>query len=185
MAGPVFTFNHDSSVNDFAVSKASYLVAHPDSAFGYIATSTLVMHTRIPFLPRVLLVQRAADDEDPNLWEAPGGACDDDDESILHAAARELYEEAGLEVEKFEGVVGEQWFFTLDDGKKVCQFTFGAKVKGDNGVTDLKVRLDPKEHQRFLWATAQEVREKKVGEVDLEFTSEVVERNVLAAFGKQ
>jgi 8-oxo-dGTP pyrophosphatase MutT (NUDIX family) len=28
----------------------------------------------------------------PNKWELPGGAVDDDDPTILHAAARELAE---------------------------------------------------------------------------------------------
>lgn len=179
---PAFNFDHDSSVKDFAISKASYLAAHPEVSFGYIATSSLVVHTRIPFLPRILLIQRAADDEDPNLWEGPGGACDDEDETILRAAARELREEASLEVAHVSGVVGEPWFFTLDDGKKVCQFSFAVKVKGDNGTTDLNVVLDPREHQRFVWASKSEVKAKKAGDVELVFTSETVERNVLAAF---
>ncbi len=45
---------------------------------------------------RILLLQRAPTDSMPLRWEIPGGACDLEDESLLHAAARELREEAGL-----------------------------------------------------------------------------------------
>ncbi|CZR59901.1 uncharacterized protein PAC_09795 [Phialocephala subalpina] len=185
---PVFNFDCHPSVAEFAVSKQSYLTARPGASFGYIATSTLVLDRRVASNPRVLLVQRAASDEDPNKWEPPGGACDDDDESILHAAARELWEEAGLQAALIDGLVGDPYFFTLDDGKKVCQFNFAVYVKMNSG-TSLTVRLDPEEHQRFVWATEEEIKARKVGDIDLNFTRDEVEQTVLLVFedlrGKQ
>lgn len=74
-------------------------------------TSTLVLDTRIASNPRV----RLASDEDPNKWEPPGGACDDDDESILHAATRELWEEAGLQSSSNWWTRWGSYFFTLSD----------------------------------------------------------------------
>jgi 8-oxo-dGTP pyrophosphatase MutT (NUDIX family) len=136
---------------------------------------------RIASNPRVLLLQRAASDEDSNKWEPPGGACDDDDESILHAAARELWEEAGLQAARIGGPVGDPYFFTLCDGKKVCQFNFAVHVRTDSG-TPLVVRLNPEEHQRFVWATEGEVQARKVDGIDLDFTREEVERTVLLVF---
>jgi 8-oxo-dGTP pyrophosphatase MutT (NUDIX family) len=180
-AHPVFNFDHHSSIAEFAVSKRAYLSARPNAPFGYIATSTLVLDAKPGSSPRVLLLQRAASDEDPNKWEPPGGACDDDDMTILYAAARELWEEAGLEAAEIRSIVGDPYFFTLDDGKKVCQFNFAVRARA-NQEASLMVKLDPKEHQRFLWATKDEVKAKKVGDIDLDFTRDEVARTVLLVF---
>jgi 8-oxo-dGTP pyrophosphatase MutT (NUDIX family) len=177
----VFSFDYHPSVAEFAVSKRSYLAARPGASFSYIATSTLVLDTRIASNPRVLLLQRAASDEDPNKWEPPGGACDDDDESILHTAARELWEEAGLQASQIVGLVGDPHFFTLDDGRRVCQFNFAVQVATDNG-TSLAVTLNPEEHQCFVWATEGEIKAKKADNIELDFTKGEVERTVLLVF---
>ncbi len=181
-AHPVFSFDFDPSVSDFAVSKRAYLAARPSAPFGYIATASLVLDTPTIPKPRILLLQRAASDEDPNKWEPPGGACDDDDQSILHAAARELWEEAGLQAARIGGPVGEPYFFTLSDGKKVCQFHFVVHVKPENGGTPFTVKLNPEEHQRFVWATEGDVQARKMGDIELDFTSDQVERIVLRVF---
>jgi 8-oxo-dGTP pyrophosphatase MutT (NUDIX family) len=176
-----YDFGYDSSLADFAVSKRDYLSARPDASFGYIATSTLVLDTSAA-IPRVLLLQRAAEDEDPNKWEPPGGACDDDDPTILHAAARELREEAGLRAVRMLKTIGEPYFFKLDDGKQVCQFNFAVVVKGADNKTQPAVKLDPKEHQQFVWATEEEVKAKTAGGINLEFTRDEVARTVLQVF---
>jgi len=180
-ANPVFGFKYNSAVADFAVPKQAYLAAHPDAPFGYIATSALVLDLTTTSNPQILLLQRAASDEDPNKWEPPGGACDDEDETVLHGVARELLEEAGLEAEYIDGPVGEPHFFTLDDGKKVCQFNFAVRPK-HNGKASLAVLLNPEEHQQFVWATESEVKAGKAGGIDLDFTREEVKRTVLQAF---
>ncbi|KAH7304738.1 NUDIX hydrolase domain-like protein [Stachybotrys elegans] len=181
LQGPGFIFSHHTSVAAFAVPKAAYLAARKNASFGYIATSTLVMDTSIASSPRILLLQRAASDEDANKWEPPGGACDDDDETILHAAARELWEEAGLQATHIGGQVGDPYFFTLDDGKKVCQFNFAVSLSADSVISS-GVKLNPEEHQRFVWATESEVKARKADGVDLDFTRREVELTVLLAF---
>lgn len=90
------------------------------------------------------------------------------------------------------GEGGGAHFFALDDGKEVCQFNFLAEVAcddsgggGSGGSDGVKVRLDPREHQRFMWATEGDVRARMVDGVDgwkLEFTREEVLRTVLLAF---
>jgi 8-oxo-dGTP pyrophosphatase MutT (NUDIX family) len=174
---PVYNFSYDASVAEFAVPKHSYLAARPDASFGYIATSSLVLDKSDKSTPRVLLLQRAASDSDPNLWEPPGGACDDDDETILHAAARELWEEAGLQVKRISGPVGRPYFYDISGGRKVCQFQFAMHVDIDNKI----VKLDPNEHQQFLWASEEEVRARKADDVELRFTRDEVERTVLSS----
>ncbi|KAK3377475.1 NUDIX hydrolase domain-like protein [Podospora didyma] len=142
--------------------------------------------------PKILLIRRAPHDSKPLLWETPGGGCDDTDESVLHSCARELKEEAGLEASVVGVVVpcprasaeenskiaeveaewgqnlGGQFFFTRK-GKLVCKFYFVVEVKPDQ-----EVMVDPKEHVAHVWATEEEVRNKKIEGVEgvqLEFTT--------------
>jgi 8-oxo-dGTP pyrophosphatase MutT (NUDIX family) len=180
-----FRFHIPPSVAEFAVTKAAYRAAHPRAPFGYIAMSSLVLHvdTRTTSAPRVLLLllQRAPSDDDPNLWEPPSGACEDDDESIIQAAARELWEESGPYVTRICRLVGDPHFFTLDDGKKVCQFNFLAHVKSGRG-TFPAVKLNPEEHRPFIWASESEVKARKAKGLYLDFTIGKVERTVLLAF---
>ncbi|KAI0533674.1 NUDIX hydrolase domain-like protein [Xylaria digitata] len=175
------SFKHHHSVDEFAVSKQAYLAAHPEVSFSCIAASTLVIDARAASGPCILLLQRAASDDDPNKWEPPGGACDDNDKSILHAAARELLEEAGLQTCHISGPVINRYFFNLDDGREVCRFYFAVGVKADSDAPPA-VRLNPEEHQGFVWATEDEVKARKVDNIDLEFTEETVVRTVLMAF---
>ncbi|KAF2761481.1 NUDIX-domain-containing protein [Pseudovirgaria hyperparasitica] len=175
-----FDFEYDPSVADFAVSKRAYLDAHSDVSYHYIATSALVIDTRYVSIPRVLLLQRAASDSKPNLWEPPGGACDDEDASILNGAARELLEEAGLRATRITELVGDPHFFTTRSGKLVCRFYFAALVDISDENTPV-VKLNPKEHQQFVWATLDEVKAKQVGDIALQFTRDEVHQTVLRA----
>ncbi|KOS16769.1 hypothetical protein ESCO_004652 [Escovopsis weberi] len=56
--------------------------------------------------PRILLLRRAPEDSYPLSWELPGGSVDATDRSVLHAAARELWEETGLAARHFRACVG-------------------------------------------------------------------------------
>ncbi|KAF2164159.1 hypothetical protein M409DRAFT_25505 [Zasmidium cellare ATCC 36951] len=174
-------FDYDPSLEDFAVSKEAYLGSRPNASYEFIATAAIVVDTKSSGGPRILLLQRAASDSNPNKWEPPGGACDDEDESILHAAARELREEAGLEAAHIDGAVGDPHLFVSRSGKRVCQFNFAIQVQAENGGPT-SVKLDPQEHQNFVWATEDEVKAKFAGGVDLDFTSTEVERTILLAF---
>lgn len=178
---PKAAFTHDSSLSAFNTPPRTYLANHPDSWYAYIATGSVVLDTSMPESPRVLLLQRSKGDSMPGRWEIPGGGCDDEDESILHSAARELWEEAGLEAKHIKSQVGQGELFTSSSGKRVCKLTFIVEAKQAADGT-LEVKLDPEEHQKYAWATKQEVEAHMVGDLKLEFTSSNQERAVLSSF---
>lgn len=176
----ICNFKYDDSVATFAVSKAAYLEAHPEAGFKLVATAALVLNPSSPE-PRILLLQRADNDSNPGKWEPPGGAVDDDDPSILHAAARELWEEAGLQAARICGPVGEPHFFARRNGDKICQFNFAVHVSSDSGDV-FTARLNFDEHQAQVWATEAEVRAGRIGDVNIDFARDDVEQTVLLAF---
>ncbi|KAL7916866.1 NUDIX hydrolase domain-like protein [Trichoderma velutinum] len=176
-------FTVHPNATPFTVSQQAYLAAHPDPRYNCIATSAVVFDISNRSCPRLLLLQRSANDTAPNKWEVPGGGCEDDDESILHAAARELWEEAGLKAVHLGAPVTGPHFFSSKSGKKVCQFVFPVQAETNNeGRMD--VTLDPNEHQRFVWASEEEVKAKRVQDIELEFTAKDIECTVLAAFSQ-
>ncbi|KAK4574973.1 hypothetical protein LTR86_000823 [Recurvomyces mirabilis] len=182
-SGPgTLRFEHDDSIREFAVSKQEYLKQRPDADFTHIATSVLVVSESPGNEPRILLLQRAASDWRPNKWEPPGGAYDDEDLSILHGAARELWEETGLEVFRFTAVVGEPFYFELRSGRKVARLHFAARIKVEAGAAAFAVvRLSPAEHQHFMWASEDEIMAGRTGTVDLVFTNDHIAAVLVAA----
>jgi 8-oxo-dGTP pyrophosphatase MutT (NUDIX family) len=157
------------------------LSTHPGEKFEYhfIATGALVFDASTP--ERILLIQRAAHDSMPGQWEIPGGACDKEDPSILDGAARELWEETGLTASSIGPQVGDGHFFLTRSGKLVCKFNFLVDVEKDvDGKWDVK--LDPNEHQNYVWTTEEEVKARRTGDVDLKFTTREQEAVVLEAF---
>ena len=148
----------------------------------------------------MLLVQRAAHDSMPLRWEIPGGACDLEDETILHGLARELWEEAGLKMTGVVRQVGGEYVFLTRRGMGVSRVTFEVEVEtpasteSEGGLqkeTLPEVVLDPNEHARFLWATEEEVRTGRVavlggsGEaevVDVDFTTKHQRAAILLGF---
>lgn len=160
--------------------------------------------------PRVLLVQRAPTDSMPLLWETPGGGCDSDDVSVLHACARELREEAGLETAAVRSLVrcvssdtevvfkggpaeGEpEWgermgshMFLTRGMRLMAKFYFVMEPKQPSEVV-----LDPNEHTAYVWATEQEVRDCRMQSVEeneepgleLKFTTKKQRQVVLESF---
>ncbi|KAH6603643.1 hypothetical protein Trco_008418 [Trichoderma cornu-damae] len=153
--GPIADFEFDESLIEWTAAKADWLQIHGKHFTG-VATAAFVFDRQ----NRVLLVQRAAHDSMPNLWETPGGAVDAGDPSILHGCARELKEEVGLVARRMkrlvtEGKGRERWsVFTNRTGTEVfCSFAFEAEVEEGGEVV-----LDPEEHQRWTWAGEEEVR---------------------------
>ncbi|KAI9785994.1 MAG: hypothetical protein M1839_008260 [Geoglossum umbratile] len=177
-AETTFNFTAHPSAAPFAVPSETYISTHSagKSKFSCIGTGALVFDAG-----RILLVQRAAGDSMPSLWETPGGGCDAEDASILHGVARELYEEAGLTAASIGPPVGGGHFFRTRSGKQVCKLSFLVDVeRGPGGM--LRVKLDPDEHQNYVWAAEEEVRTGKVGDVELKFTMDEQEAVVLEAF---
>jgi len=184
---PTFRFTSHPTTSSFAVNLHTYVSNDPGRKtksgatvkFKYVAVGALVFDSSEP--ERILLVQRAPDDSAPNRWEVPGGATDPEDPTILHSVARELWEEAGLTAENIGPEVGEGQVFLTRSGKLVCKFHFLVEAKrGTNGA--LNVMLDPREHQNYVWATEEEVKARRVGNMELQFTGLQQENAILHGF---
>ncbi|KAJ9617744.1 uncharacterized protein PV06_01670 [Exophiala oligosperma] len=185
---PTFDFTSDPTLSSFAVNLETFVANDPGRKtssgatirFQYVAVGAIVFDSSSD-PERVLLVQRAATDSAPNRWEVPGGATDFEDPSILHSVARELWEESGLTGETIGPRVGDGDVFLTRSGKLVCKFHFLVEAKrNSNGA--LNVVLDPKEHQNYLWATEEEVKARRVGDVDLKFTTKEQEVAIIKGF---
>ena len=172
---PPFNFTTDPSVAKFAVPMKQYLDANPQ--FDGLCVGALVFNAT----NRILLIQRAAHDSMPSKWEVPGGACDYEDETILVSVARELWEEARLTASR----VGELVPCGAEEGliifsrrqRRYCKYSFVVHV--DEGQ---EVKLDPNEHEAFLWATEEECRAGKVGETEVRFTFKEQKDSILEGF---
>jgi 8-oxo-dGTP pyrophosphatase MutT (NUDIX family) len=83
------SFTVDQSRSYWNAPAQEWLVRHgKEKEWDGLATASVVSNSE----GKVLVIQRASPDSMPNKWELPGGAVDDDDPTILHAAARELAE---------------------------------------------------------------------------------------------
>lgn len=195
--GPNFTFS--PSLAHHNITPAAYFASNPSTHV--LATGVAVFGRSHSGTDHLLLVQRSPHDSYPNLWEVPGGSVDLTGETILEAAARELKEEAGLTVRRF---VAEMWRARFSTGRGERErwwdkFTFVAEVaEGAPGKTDeavheaskmsevdligAKVKLDENEHQAWLWASEEDVRNDRCGDVALRFVNERQKNNMLAAF---
>lgn len=109
---------------------------------------------------RVLLLRRAAHDFVPDKWEPPGGSVDDEhDESMLHACARELKEEANLTARYVQCTVGRGVDILDNKGKMFLRVTF---LVEDGEKERREVMTDPGEHSEWRWVTEEEVEEERM-----------------------
>jgi len=189
------TFVSHPSVSAFHSHYRVHLSTLPTDTFtvrpNYIGTGALTFDSH----SCILLIQRASTDSMPNLWEVPGGGCDEEDPTILHSLTRELYEESGLIATKVGPLVGKGHVFVTSSGKVVCKYNFVVGIDtasesdkphgedtGSNRNGWVKVKLDPTEHQNYVWATEEEVRTGKVRDVELKFTNAAQKQVILDAF---
>ncbi|KAL2108484.1 hypothetical protein VUR80DRAFT_3761 [Thermomyces stellatus] len=135
---------------------------------------------------RLLLIQRSATDGWPLMWEIPGGSVDATDKTVVHAAARELREEAGLTATRFvacvddfgEGRAPHVW--EDDDPDKDwlwCRLAFVVEVEGTEGVV-----LDEREHRDLVWASEEDVKEERAADRELKFVTPQMKEILLASF---
>ncbi|KAM7213764.1 NUDIX hydrolase domain-like protein [Rhypophila decipiens] len=173
-------FSFSSSLNDLNVSLKTYLSGHPTVA--RLIVCAIVIHKS----SHVLLVQRAATDGFPNCWECPGGGVDNDDETILHALARELHEETGLVVSHVRALVDDKTEFKGREGtwrKITCLVEVNASDADEEYLEMPKVSLEPLEHQDFVWASEEDIERGRVGEKEIKFAYQVQKETIKLAFG--
>ncbi|KAI1643868.1 NUDIX hydrolase domain-like protein [Daldinia loculata] len=163
-------FTSPDSLATFKFPLKAYLQEHPE--FNSIAVAAVVFNDD----GKLLIVQRAAHDSFPMLWEIPGGACDYEDESLLHAVARELWEESGLRAKSIITLVGKGLPIPYRGNRCMCKYSFLAEVEQHD------VKLDPNEHQAFLWVTEEEARAGKCGDVEFKYTTKEQQLTVCEAF---
>lgn len=108
----------------------------------------------IQYKDKALIVKRASDDFMGGLDELPSGKVDAG-ESLATALIREIQEETGLEVFCIKRLVGT-FDYKSSKGENRRQFTFLVDVKGLDTL-----KLDPKEHEGYAWATLKEVQDKR------------------------
>lgn len=180
---PTYDFTVDPLANAFSVTAQEYIDLHPveelNLKYRFLAAAACVIDDQSP--PRTLLIQRAESDSMPGRWEIPGGACDDEDPTVLHSVVRECWEESGLIPSRVGPQIGDGHVFWTRSGRLVRRFTFLAIVKpGEDGNHDVK--LDPKEHQAFVWATEDEVKAYRAQDINLKFTNGKQRETILQAF---
>lgn len=184
---PPASFTSPPTLSPFNISKEDYLTILNKDAhtrLDHLAAGAIVFSSHhTDQQDRILLVQRASHDSMPNRWEIPGGAVDDG-ETVLAGLAREVWEESGLKVKKMEAVVWVGDVFRTTRGKHVCKFTFVVEAENSS-----EVRLDPNEHQDYVWATEEECRAKRAerssegkSDTELVFTTALQEAAILRAF---
>jgi 8-oxo-dGTP pyrophosphatase MutT (NUDIX family) len=193
--GPTSGSGYAATTKPFQVSEqltslnipiSQYLREHKDVHI--LAAGALVFHH-----DRLLLIQRSEMEKGfRNCWEIPGGQCDDEDETILHSAARELLEETGLHVARLNYQVGENTRFQTGSGKRPRiwqKFSFVVDVveAGPNPrkPTPVQVKLDPIEHQNHVWVTQADVKRYRTKRTQLMFTSEDQRNLMLEAFARR
>jgi len=180
-AGPLPSFDVDNSLSQYNTSPQDWLAqTNGENKYDGLATGIIVFNSD----NKVLIIQRASHDSLTNKWEFPGGAADDTDSTIFHAAARELHEESGLIATHFTHAVTQgpghepgEVFHNRNRTMKFIRLTFQAEVESCDDV-----RLDPNEHQDYFWASEDEVREQRSGDKDLAFTRATVQALFIEAF---
>ena len=183
---PAFNFEVDDGLAEWTVPGKEWLATNGEKLLSRhlkldgVATGNLIFNSE----GKILVIQSASHDSMPNRWEVPGGAVDDEDPSILHGAAREMWEESGLIAKRFNRLVTEgpggrdlQVFPNSKETRWFCRFSFDVDVE-----STWNVQLDPTEHQDFVWASEDEIREQKIGDRDLPITNMAMASLILESF---
>lgn len=182
------TFTVPEALERFSITLSTFL--EQNSQYHGLAIGAMVFHK-----DHLLLVQRSMTDSFPGAWEVPGGACDMEDPTILHAAARELMEETSLRATRFVRVVGNGITFATKSDSVWFKYFFEVEVEQKHDATNddaqknrsptfahFHITLDPKEHQDFCWATRQDIEANMVDGKPLTFVSQEQKRDLLLGF---
>ncbi|KAK7947999.1 uncharacterized protein PG986_008885 [Apiospora aurea] len=182
----------------YLVTPAAYLEQHKSEG----VTHLVVGAKRDQQSKKILLVQRSRHDYGGLCWEIPGGSCDPHDVSILDAAARELAEEAGLRVRRFVAVVDRQRHEWLDRGEIWRKLTFIVEAESEHEANDeygeisggerdeetneqrsqLQIRLDPEEHEDFVWASREDLVAGGIGQRTFTWMQDEQRQVIMRAF---
>jgi 8-oxo-dGTP pyrophosphatase MutT (NUDIX family) len=176
-------FDVAPALTSMQVNGKAYLSTHPN--IGRVVSSCLIFQDNT-----VLLLERTKwKPAQTATWEIPGGLCDASDQTLLHSAARETLEETGLNVKRFNHQVGSGYRIEVKKHSKNGPRTFlkvvfdadiEEAISGDGNFTHRVPRRAfrlSREHSRWTWATEEQVRAERVGEIDLAL--KIVEKEIL------
>ena len=117
---------------------------------------------------RLLILQRSHTERRfPDPWEVPSGDAELTDPTILHSLARVTFEQTGFRLQKAVGQIGDGEALKTSTGR-------GFRLSFEVDVTELaivgeldcatlghlEVTLDEDEHQEFVWATEEDIRDE-------------------------
>lgn len=97
----------------------------------------------------------------------------------MHAAVRELKEETSLTATRVRSKVAE---FTFEDGRPGRPVVTWLKLIFEMEVAEMRVELDPVEHQQYLFASEEDVVKDRAGDVELSYISPPNKQVKLDAF---
>lgn len=169
------TFLIPESLSRYQISPSDY-IKQCEPHVDRLVAGTIVSHH-----DKILLILRSRHDFGGLCWEIPGGSCDEDDLSILGAAARELWEEAGLCVAEMIDVVDDKHLWS-DDGLVWRKLTFLVEVERNGSQLLPDVVLDPNEHEDFVWATEEDVLANCFGDIKFRWISDDQRQTILQGF---
>ncbi|PNY27257.1 Uncharacterized protein TCAP_02816 [Tolypocladium capitatum] len=178
----------------FPPSLATYDVSIPDYFRANASISGLIVGAVVFSGDHVLLIQRAASDFSPLMWEIPGGTCEAQrDATVLHALARELREETGLHLHSIKKLIDEVDFGDdRNPGFTWRKVAFEVEVEEGHGLVPAEnmdamtaaVKLDPNEHQDWGWASKREVEQETWARGPLR-SMDLQHATILAAFSNK
>ncbi|KAJ4360403.1 uncharacterized protein N0V89_000965 [Didymosphaeria variabile] len=173
----VSPFDYDPCLQKYKVTEREYLQQNPE--FQAVCTGTVVFNEK----GELLLVKRASSESAfPDFWEIPGGKVDEPDESLLHAAVRELKEETGLVAAR---IVRQTTHMTFEIPRTQGRIERWMKLVFEMEVKQLDIDLDPKEHDDYLFATEDEIVHERIGDIVLKYISPDNKRVKLDAFKRR
>jgi len=119
----------------------------------------VVVHT--PDLD-VLLMERAPW---PGYWQSVTGSVDREDEPLVETAIREVLEETGINAQRYRlldwGIQNRFEIYKLWQSRYAPGVTHNTEhVFGLTVPEPLPVKLEPREHSRYLWLPWKEAAEK-------------------------
>ncbi len=155
-------------LREYDVPLDVFLATHPLAAMPKLSSVQRVSATAVVFRkidtdnPEILLLQSSSWLRRGNArWEVTGGAVDRwPRETLLRAAEREAWEEAGIKLASIEAFVYYYPFFCwwmLWTGRNMKIMFLATVDGGDDGLQN--IRLNPVEHQAFCWATRAQLEQ--------------------------
>jgi len=115
-----------------------------------------------------LILRRSDIDDREGQWALPGGHIDEEDESIEHAAVRELQEEAGL-------VCAADSLTFLGEPKSEKYYFWTTEWTGGVNVDVPNPKTDEIEHDDYKWATINDIKDIDDTEIPIYLLEKAIE----------